>query len=487
MAGKDKPKSKAAKASSGGAAALKALVEDALASFNILFERPAVDGWLELELGPFESKPFLLALRSALISMADDLALLKSEPSSACRLASMLCGSADSISQLNELARICQGKGLRPQLETSLLESVKNAPAASADAAALVKHAQSLARILSHLIPDYVALLKALLPSESASKTPRLLPSAAALSAAGSAFASEAALDLSQLSIRSASSDPFSAGRVFRHCAGQFIPVQLNSIRSIKDFYGYNAARQRFLSSFKAFAEGRFNLPMLITSLPGLGKTHFTIAYSLHFESLTLILPEPGDLERPLEGMLKTLSERSDRKFVLFFDDVDTRALDWYFFRTNVGGSFALPSNITIAIASNYQFPANISSRGVGFSFPIFDEIRCQEMVHDFLISLGMKQPPQELVSVISADYVEEFGQKLFEELSPRTLVRYLDRYQSDASKRVRMLDLSKGDVISRPDSQVFFETNVKLMKSLYGDDALDEFRKRQLDGAKGS
>jgi hypothetical protein len=143
----------------------------------------------------------------------------------------------------------------------------------------------------------------------------------------------------------------------------------------------------------------------------------------LHFPNLTLILPEPGDLERPLEKLIRRLAARKDRRFVLFFDDVDAPRIDWYFFRTNVGGSFCLPSNVIIAIASNYQFPANISSRGTGLSFPMFDEIRCQEMIFDFLRSFGMRQPPAELVSVIAADYVEEFGQKFFEELSPRTLV----------------------------------------------------------------
>jgi hypothetical protein len=47
----------------------------------------------------------------------------------------------------------------------------------------------------------------------------------------------------------------------------------------------------------------------------------------------------------------------------------------------------------------------------------------------------------------------------------------------------MKMLDMSKGEVICKPDSQVFFETNVKLLKALYGEDALEELRKRQLQG----
>jgi len=107
-----------------------------------------------------------------------------------------------------------------------------------------------------------------------------------------------------------------------------------------------------------------------------------------------------------------------------------------------VGGSFALPQNISIAIASNYEFPANISSRGRGITFPIFDEIECKEMVSDFLKHMGMKKPPEPLIAIISADYVEAFGQNAFEELSPRTLVRYLEQYDNDAAKRKKMLQL---------------------------------------------
>jgi hypothetical protein len=147
----------------------------------------------------------------------------------------------------------------------------------------------------------------------------------------------------------------------------------------------------------------------------------------------------------------------------------------------NIGGSFSLPENIAIVIASNHRFPANISSRGRGFEFPMFDEINCQEMIHDYLASLGMRKPPAELVSVIAADYVEEFGQKMFEELSPRTLARYLDRYNNDAAKRKRMLDVSHEEVVARPDSQVFYEVNIKLLRDLYGEEVIDELRKQQL------
>lgn len=74
------------------------------------------------------------------------------------------------------------------------------------------------------------------------------------------------------------------------------------------------------------------------------------------------------------------------------------------------------------------------------------------------------------------------FGQKEFDELSPRTLARYLELYLDDSAKRRRMLELSRGEVITRPDSQVFYEMNMKLLRALYGEEAIDEVRKKELD-----
>mgnify|MGYP001627448132 CR=1 FL=1 len=262
-------------------------------------------------------------------------------------------------------------------------------------------------------------------------------------------------------------SDIFKIQRIFRHNDATFIPCIIGPVRKINDFYGYPTAKDLFKNHFEKFSMSGESLPLLISSLPGLGKTHFTISHTLHFENLCLILCQPSDLEKPLEKIIAELSLEKNRKFVLFFDDVDTRKIDWYFFRTNVGGTFVLPPNIAVVIASNFEFPANISSRGRCFTFPIFDEIRCQEMVFDFVLSLGVKNPKKELVSVIAADYVEEFGQHVFEELSPRTLVRYLERYKNDKEKRRKTLNMSKEKVIAVPDSAVFYEANQKVIERL--------------------
>jgi len=453
----------------------------AAASFNVLFERPSQEGLREI--GDFDNRRFLKALRDWLASVLAETRSLAAEPSQAARIFEAEGPGADSIDYLNLLAELRQGRSFTELLEGCVFEAVSQTAAAkggwsSPEAAHRLEHAKALITALETLAPDYLEILESMTKAKGPS---RATPEAAANFAKGSALASEARSSVAELERRAVLADPFNAGRAFRHIDGEFIPVALSSIRKVEDFYGYPEAKRKFMDYFSDFAKGKSNLPLLITSLPGLGKTHFTISHALHFEEITLVLPEPCDLERPLEGLIRRLARKKDKRFALFFDDIDARKIDWYYFRTNIGGSFSLPPNITLAIASNYQFPANISSRGCGFMFQMFDEVRCQEMISDFLVSLGMRQPHPELASVIAADYVEEFGQKFFEELSPRTLVRYLARYESDTAKRKRMLDLSKSDVVTRPDSQVFFETNVKLLKALYGDDAINEMRERQM------
>ena len=98
--------------------------------------------------------------------------------------------------------------------------------------------------------------------------------------------------------------------------------------------------------------------------------------------------------------------------------------------------AFSPPENVMVVLSSNYEFPVSILSRGRRMSYPVFDEVRCTEMVEDFLRDFGLKRPPRNLVSLISADYTEEFGQKKFTELSPRTLMRYLSIYGMDRQKR---------------------------------------------------
>jgi hypothetical protein len=92
-----------------------------------------------------------------------------------------------------------------------------------------------------------------------------------------------------------------------------------------------------------------------------------------------------------------------------------------------------------------------------------------------------LKSAPRNLVSLIGADYCEEFGQKKFTELSPRTLMRYLAYYEGNQSKRRTMVELSMGELITKPDAELFYEFNINLMRTLYGDEYIDKLREAEL------
>lgn len=275
--------------------------------------------------------------------------------------------------------------------------------------------------------------------------------------------------------------DPFHKCRTFRYINNRFEISGLKEYHNKEDFFGFLSVRKIFDDHFREFSEGRGNYPLIISSLPGHGKTQLTIAHALQYSDITLVLATPDALEEGFANLLNKLEKRSDRKFVLFFDDIVPDELDWYYFRTHVGGSFSTPDNVLICLASNYHFPPSIISRGRSVLFPVFDEIRCMEMVEEFLKSCHMSNPPANLILMIAADYTEHFGQKRFSELSPRTLMRYLAQYKIDKNKRKTMLELSFGEVITRPDARLFYEFNVELMRKLYGNEFIENMLKDRL------
>ena len=274
--------------------------------------------------------------------------------------------------------------------------------------------------------------------------------------------------------------DPFARSRTFRYLNGAFHACNVKGIEPAK-FYGFQGVREQFHSHLADFAAGKGNVPLLVSSLPGLGKTQFSIAYTLCNPELTLIFAEPESLADDLEKLIEQLALRKHRKFAVFFDDIEPDKINWYSFRTNVGGSASLPGNIIFILASNYHFPINIISRGREIEFPVFDEIRCLEMVEDFLRDFGLKNAQENLATVIGAGYIEDFGQKKFTELSPRTLIRYLENFRRDANLRRRMLELSRQEMIVRPDAQLFYEFNIKLLRSLYGESYIEQLRDEKL------
>ncbi len=277
-------------------------------------------------------------------------------------------------------------------------------------------------------------------------------------------------------------SDPLKSGAIFRYNEGNFEPVVMEEeAPKLDEFFGFHGVRRSYREQFSEFAKGLPTVPFLVSSLPGHGKTQMTIAYTQAHENLTLILAPESALEEPLAKLVALLKERSDRRFVLFFDDIDTNKLNWYYFRTHVGGAFSLPDNVMMVISSNYEFPPSILSRGRSAIFPTFDDVRCLEMTEEFLATFGFRKPNRNLILLMAARYTEEFGQKRFTELSPRTFRRYLSTFENNIQRRKDMIQLSCNPVITKPDPQTFYEFNIGLMRKLYGNEYIENLLKERL------
>ena len=310
----------------------------------------------------------------------------------------------------------------------------------------------------------------------------RIFPAALDFLAALPVLKGRKEFQLRQLAAMILAADRFRQARMFRYFRGEFREVVFDSVKPVGRFFGFPSVRLQFKDHFHKFALGESNLPLLVYSLPGYGKTSMVLSYAYAEPELVIILPDPVTLERGWDELIAPLAARPDHRFVLFFDDIDPRETDWFSFRTNVGGALSLPQNIMPVLSANYEFPANILSRGRRISFPVFDELRCCEMVEDFLATFGVRHHHRNLISQIAADYTEEFGQKKFTELSPRSLIRYLSAYEHDQNKRRTIIELASGPMVTRPDAQLFYEFNIDLMRSLYGEEYIKRLLKQRLD-----
>lgn len=382
------------------------------------------------------------------------------------------CGGAEPVDYLNMLARRPGADHFAKRLAETCFAAFTRAgirPRGAADAAVanpdrdyLLRHVRQLCtglRELGHTVPAEL-----------------LAPAARAMLSA----LPETTDDANLLDFI-ATGDPFTGGQAYRWLNGRFEPARLEAIRAVNRFYGFPGVRRIFNDHFAAFARGENCVPLLISSLPGHGKTQLTIAHALAHPELTLILASGETLEKDFEALIEALRLRPDRRFVVFFDDLDPERIDWYPFRTHVGGSFSPPGHVLLTLASNYEFPASILSRGRSVQFPTFDDIRCEEMIEDFLAGCGFRKPNRNLISLIAAGYTEEFGQKRFTELSPRTLIRHLHVYETNRRKRSDMVQLACGPMITKPDPELFYEFNIRLMRKLYGNEYIEQLLKDKL------
>lgn len=425
-----------------------------LRALELLFARPSLDGKMVLP-----EDPLLVNLYGALQAPSQK----------------MDVGQASRVDYLNAIQRETGDVPVDMQLASKLFDLLINYKVLPSDLEEEVwsENASFLIQLGLELFNDVAAMIKQLPLEERC----RIFPGALKLFQGVQEKLTER-----ELAAKLLSCDRFRRCRTFRYCNGNFIASKVTSAKSIKRFFGYLGMRTAFQDHFRQFSNSKTNLPLLINSLPGYGKTSLTISYVLAEPELVLILPDPETLEKGFFELIAQLAARPDHKFVLFFDDIDPRHINWYNFRTYVGGAFILPPNIMPVLASNYEFPANILSRGRKVTFPLFDEIRCTEMIEEFLQEIfGLKKPRANLISVIAADYTEDFGQKKFTELSPRSLIRYLSIYEQDMIKRKTMMELSFGELITRPDAELFYEFNIELMRSLYGEEYIKHLLKERL------
>ena len=418
------------------------------AAFRVLFTVPGPGGEVRIP-----ENPFLHLLKGVI-----DAAAAKDN-------------GASVADYFNELFRR-YGKSMKEELFSALFESFTNAGVSPED----LKEKKASNEMLSFLFHEAAALFEMLLEIREELPAFGVLPGAEKIFDELKEFFSG-----DELAGAIAGADRFLRGRVFRFINNRFVPAKADSAKPVEKFFGFPGVRSSFQDHFRKYSSGVSNIPLLIHSLPGYGKTSMTVSYALAEKDIVLILPEPEALEEDWHTLMEPLTARKDLKFVVFFDDIDPRSVNWYKFRTHVGGAFTLPDNVNVVLSANYEFPPSILSRGRRVSYPVFDEIRCVEMVEDFLHDFGLRSIPGNLVSLIAADYTEEFGQHKFTELSPRTLMRYLTIYQKNAVKRRNIVELAMGPMITRPDPELFYEFNIELMRSLYGEEYIKRLLKERL------
>ena len=59
--------------------------------------------------------------------------------------------------------------------------------------------------------------------------------------------------------------------------------------------------------------------------------------------------------------------------------------------------------------------------------------------------------------------------------------MRYLSIYGMDRRKRRTIAEMSLGEVITKPDGELFYEFNIELMRSLYGEEYIKKLLKDKL------
>ena len=386
--------------------------------------------------------------------------------------------SPDAVDYYNGLLRSSGERGVVDVLTECVWDalgellpagSAEAGPSAGARLAHAAGHAARLVAGVGTVLGGFPGLCGA---DGGAGDLPRMLPAGkapacdAAGALAGLGRAVEADIDEAAALIKA--HDRFSISRAFRVHRGRIVPTSLGPVRTADELYGYDAEKRFFERYFARLHEGKRQIPLLLTGLPGLGKTQFTLSYSLRFADLVLVLADPPLLAEPLDGLLATFGRYAYRRFVLFFDDVEPGGIDWSAFRSHADGYLLQPANTAIVAASNYPFPASVVSRSTALAFREMDVELCGEMVADYIGRRGRGSSglAKNLVSLMVLDYVNEYINGPLNELTPRSLVRYLEMLEGDVERRKVLCAEALSPSVRKPSDgtrSAFHESNERI------------------------
>lgn len=452
---------------------VESLLRNAQASANVLFQRPQ---GAELTTRKALHRETLQTYTACLHAIELELAEITHESDAAARYYAVTKDGPDSIDYANHLIAMGNGRTFAERLSECIWDSVRECLPADLEQVGdnprllhAMRHAYRMFEVGVEVLNAHMQLLNDLSEPRDSDALPRLDPTGFGTHGEDRVEISEdGAIDLTTIQDKLRKHDLFAASRAFRPFHDELHPGSIGAIRDFERFYGYTREREFFTGYFSEFVAGRETQPLLLSGMPGIGKTHLTMACTFSIPELTLILADQSYLENALEWLVDVIEQHRYRRFVLFFDDIEPDAVNWTTFRNQVDGFLPYAGNVAMVIAANAEFPAPIRSRCRTFEFRAMDPEVCQEFIADYLEEhRWMSQPYPNLVSTIASDFVSMYKRRVLSELTPRSLVKYLENLQADKDRIKKLIRESLEDIIRVPSEEAFIESNRNIINQL--------------------